>query len=153
MNTVNEIFARTLHIDYDDVPWVQNRPGVKNRVLQARPEENLVVTQSLYDPGSSVALHRHLAPVFAITRRGAWSHTRNELTYTPGTYVYEAINVLHQFHNGPDLTEALFINTGAVEFVDPATKDVISRETPATVLARYYEKCEAAGLPRPNLLR
>ena len=152
MNTVNEILARTLHIGFDEVPWVQNRPGVKNRVLHARPAENLVVTQSLYDPGASVALHRHLAPVFAITQRGAWSHTRTDLPYRPGVYVYEAVNVLHQFHNGPETTETLFINTGAVEFVDPATREVIQRETPATVLERYLQRCEEAGLPRPNVL-
>src|SRR5688572_11223713 len=60
---INRVIAATQHIDYDSVPWVQNRPGVRNRVLQARLDENIVVTQSLYEPGVSVALHRHLAPV------------------------------------------------------------------------------------------
>ena len=152
MTSVNEMLERTLHINHDDVPWVQNRPGVKNRILHARPDENLIVSQSLFDPGVSVALHRHLSPVFAITQRGAWSHERGDLTYRPGVYVYEAVNVLHQFHNGPDTTEALFINMGNVEFVDPDTREVVRRESPASMLTRYYEKCEAAGLPRPNLL-
>ena len=34
------------HMSEDDVPWVAARPGIEQRILQARPSMNFIVTQS-----------------------------------------------------------------------------------------------------------
>jgi hypothetical protein len=62
--------------------------------------------------------------------------------------------VVHQFFNGPKTTEALFINQGVLEFVDPDRTDKVIRTIHADEVVRtYYESCEAARLSRPNLLQ
>jgi quercetin dioxygenase-like cupin family protein len=142
----------TLHVLDEDVPWVEARPGIEQRILHARPSAGFIVTQSRYQPGASAGRHRHVGPVFAMTKKGAWSHDPYNFPYVAGTYVYEPIGVIHQFFNGPQVSEATFVLQGDVEFFEDDSDKVKARETAAGLLKRYLERCEAAGLPRPNVL-
>lgn len=142
----------TLHIRDEDLPWVPSRPGIDQRILHARPSEGFIVTQSRYQPGAIAGRHRHVGPVFAMTKKGAWSHDPSNFAYVPGTYVYEPIGVIHQFFNGPQVSEATFVLQGDVEFFEDNSDEVKGRETPASVLKRYFERCEQAGVKRPNIL-
>ena len=142
----------SLHVLEDDVPWVAARPGIEQRILHARPSMNFIVTQSRYQPGAHAGRHRHVGHVFAMTKRGAWSHDPDNFPYVPGTYVYEPANVIHCFYNGPQVSEAMFVLQGDVEFFEDGSDKVKHREGVAMLVKRYYERCEAAGLPRPGIL-
>jgi 2,4'-dihydroxyacetophenone dioxygenase len=103
-------------------------------------------------PNTETPLHRHLGHAFGYTLKGAWGHDRM-FKYTPGVYNYETPGVVHQFLNGPQVTEVLFINEGVLEFVNPqSTDEVTGRLTAADLLRGYYEACEAASIERPAIL-
>jgi 2,4'-dihydroxyacetophenone dioxygenase len=142
---------KTLHIQVDDVPFVEVGPGLKMRVLQYRPEHSLLAEELEAAPGAESVLHRHLAPVLGWTTRGAWGHDRT-YAYRPESYIFETPGVVHQFLNGPDVTRALYIERGDTELVDPDTRETIEVSALSSRMRYYLESCEAAGLPRPNVL-
>lgn len=143
---------RTLHIHADDLPFVDYMPGLELRYLQARPEENISVVELRAAPGAMTGLHRHAAPVFGITTRGQWGHDTS-YEYRPGSYIFETPGVVHRFMNGPEITQAYFISTGAYEPIDAETLEVVGATTMQDGVTAYFEACEAAGHPRPNILR
>jgi quercetin dioxygenase-like cupin family protein len=142
---------QTLHIMSEDVPYVEMEPGLEYRILQARPEDNLTVTQVRAQPGASTGLHQHASPVFGWTVRGAWGHDR-DYKYRPGSYIYETPGVPHRFLNGDEVTEAIFVSLGDVEHLDPATEEVVGAASTADILGAYLRACEEAGLPTPEIL-
>ena len=139
------------HIHGDDLPWVTNSTG-QFRVLQANLSDNFIVSEWLFEAGRETRLHLHRHPVFAFTYSGNWGHRPNDFEYRRGTYVYEPLNVLHRFHNGPEKTHCMFVINGDIEILDPDSQEVIERITPATTRTFYLEACEREGRPRPNLL-
>lgn len=143
---------RTLHLASEDIPWVALSEDSELRVLHARPEEEFLATQFRAHPGAEHSLHRHTAPVFGFTSKGAWGHNRN-YEYRPGSYIFETPGVAHKFLNGPGVSEVFFVAHGTIEFIDPATNEVSGSMTLAQMVDAYMAGCEKAGLPRPNILR
>lgn len=152
MNDLTKLLVSTLHAKFDDYPWITFTPGLEVRLVHARPSQNLTVVQLRAQPGARSGLHRHLAPTFGFTTKGAWSHDPHDFAYQPNSYVCEP-NELHRFHNGPAVSEAYYINTGDSEQFDDEGREVISRRNAAQYLQNYLQQCEEAGLPRPNILR
>jgi 2,4'-dihydroxyacetophenone dioxygenase len=151
MLTDLDAVRRTLHFHSEDIPWVRSGSGTQIRVLHARPDEGFIATQFRAEPGAETGLHRHTAPVFGFTTLGRWGHDRR-FAYHPGTYIFETPGVVHRFLNGPEPTEVFFVNLGDIEQVDPSGSCVVGRTTPRDTLLTYLERCESAGLARPNLL-
>jgi hypothetical protein len=153
MNAFSDILAaqQTLVVQGEDIPWVKG-PGWERRILQARVKDGMLVTQDRFHPGFKYGLHRHRAPVLGYTLKGAWSHEATNFPYTAGSYIYEQVDNLHRFYNGPEISEVIYIQFGEVENVDPETGAVTSRSSVASDLAAYFERCEAQGLARPNIL-
>lgn len=143
----------TVHVDRDTLPWVSYADGAmsQSRVIHARPEDGLLVTEILVQPGWQSELHRHLGPVYGVTSRGRWGHNRNYL-YTPSTYIAELPGVAHRFYNSSVTTQAIFISYGDLERLDPDTQEVVARISPTMILDSYMSQCEARGVPRPNVL-
>ncbi|MDE8654528.1 cupin domain-containing protein [Novosphingobium album (ex Liu et al. 2023)] len=150
--TQAEAILWTTHVDCADIPWITVAPGLEQRVLQARPDENLIVTQSRYQPHFTHGLHRHLGPIHGYTIAGAWGHEDGRYPYRPGVYLYEPAGVVHRFFNGPAVSQAMFVTFGDIELLDPATRAVIRRDDAAGQARRYLEGCEAAGVARPPIL-
>jgi 2,4'-dihydroxyacetophenone dioxygenase len=141
----------TLHMDNEAVPWAAFTVG-ETKVLHCDPEKELIVSIVRAFPNTETGLHRHLGHAFGYTLKGAWGHDRL-FKYTPGVYNYETPGVVHQFLNGPEVTEVLFINEGVIEFVNPeSTDEVTGRLTAADLLRSYYEACEEAAIERPAIL-
>jgi 2,4'-dihydroxyacetophenone dioxygenase len=156
MTLPSQVLLKSLHVDSEAVPWVVE-PGLRTakvemRVLHARPDEELYVTQVRAHPGSESSLHRHRGQAFAFTTKGMWGHDRT-YPYRPGVYTYEMPGLVHQFLNGTEVSEVFFVSQGAVEFLNPAAIDeVVGTLTAADVVRGYFEACENAGLTRPNIL-
>jgi 2,4'-dihydroxyacetophenone dioxygenase len=156
MNRVEIPDLTTLHVHADEVPWV-SQPGlasgdIRGRVLHAPEDGSFVVTQLQVGPGVLSGLHRHIGPTFAYTSKGSWGHDTT-YRYHPGTYVFETPGVVHRFHSGDEATtEVLFVNYATLEFIDSDSMEVIGSMTPFDIAQKYFEDCEAAGVPRPNIL-
>jgi 2,4'-dihydroxyacetophenone dioxygenase len=145
--------TQTLHIANDDVPWVSSGPGFEFRILHAHLEDSLVVSEQRAQPGVESFLHRHITPLLAWTTEGAWGHDRQYL-YRPGTYVYETPGVVHRFLNGSAVTVVLFVQSGGsgdIEVLDDEG-NLTGVITLAERVTSYFDLCEAAELPRPNIL-
>ena len=153
MQPFSDIIAaqQTLVVQGNDIPWVKG-PGWERRILQARISDNILVTQDRFQPGFHYGLHRHLAPVLGYTLKGAWSHEASQFPYVTGSYIYEQVNNLHRFYNGPEVSEVIYVQFGDVENIDADGKTVTSRNTVASDLAAYFQRCEDQGIPRPNIL-
>jgi quercetin dioxygenase-like cupin family protein len=149
---LQNVLARTLHLDVGDVPWTPSGPGTELRVLHARPEESFIALQYRAQPGAETPLHRHKGLAFGFTIRGHWGHDRQYL-YRPGTYLFETPEVVHQFLNGPEVTEAYFVNHGDLEMLDADGHEVAARFTITDMMNSYFQACESAEVTRPNILR
>lgn len=142
---MNRELLKTLHVHTDDLPFVEFTPGTETRLLQVRPSEGLVVTHIRAQPGTMSALHRHPSPVYGWTVSGQWGHDHQYL-YRPGTYIFETPSVIHQFINGPTVTEAVFVSTGDLEIIEPESLEMVAAATPQQILDQYVAKCEQIGV-------
>jgi 2,4'-dihydroxyacetophenone dioxygenase len=151
---VEDDIVKSIHIHQDDVPWLVTGTGMDFRILQAHAESQLVSMQFRADPGHVSALHRHNGPSVVFTLAGTWGHRREVTDYLPGTYVYEPVGAVHRFYAGPDPVEIMSVDYGSVlEFFDEDSGEITMRLDYDAQVAGYFQGCEAAGLPRPNILR
>ena len=159
-SALKSVLMRTLHMDAEAVPWAPSRIGRDStaepqtwvKLLHYHLDDDLTVSMVRAEPFAETAFHRHVGHTFGWTTLGAWGHNR-DFEYTPGVYSYETPGVVHQFINGPNLTEVLFINQGVIEFVDPEAPDEVTGILTAGEIVRtYFESCEASDLGRPNIL-
>lgn len=136
---------KTLHIHSVDLPYITVGFGTESRVLIARPKEGLFAIQFRAQPGVKSPLHKHRTPVIGFTLSGMWGHD-DQYLYRPGTFIYETPGVIHQFINGPDVTEAVFVGDPNLDFVDPETLEVTGSYTGAEMIANYVQKCKEQGV-------
>ena len=153
MNHLDKLLISTLHVQFDDYPWVLASPGMEMRLVHARPADKLTVIQLRSQPGARTGLHRHLGLVIGLTTKGAWSRDPKNFCYLPNSYVCEPLGELHRFHNGPQVTEAYYISQGNAEYFDDEGREIIERTDTAQFVEYYLSKCEELGQPRPNTLR
>jgi quercetin dioxygenase-like cupin family protein len=143
----------TLHTTFDGLPWVRSgAPGIEFRIVQARPSESLIVTQFRAQPGAKSGLHRHTGLVLGITTRGAWGHHPERFPYQVGSYISEPTGEPHCFYNGPEVSEATYVEIGCQENLDPVSGEVVSRSDHQASLDKYLAACQALGLARPPVL-
>jgi hypothetical protein len=143
----------TEHLHSDNLPWVPaGTDGMDMRLLQYRLEDDFAALQLRAQPHVVSVLHRHLGPVYALTTSGRWGHDET-YEYRPGTYVYEPVGVVHRFYSGRESVEACFIGFGGLEYFEPGESEPTGMLTTREQIDAYFTGCEAAGLPRPNVLQ
>jgi quercetin dioxygenase-like cupin family protein len=145
--------AGTLHVHNEDVPFVdQGGSGIEMRLLQASADDNVVSAEYRFAPGIIGPLHRHLGPVHGFTSEGRWGHDIN-FDYRPGSYIYEVPGIIHRFMSGPDgSVQAFFVEYGGIEAIDGESFEPLAMLGAQERVTLYFNACEAAGLPRPNIL-
>lgn len=148
---LDEEIAKTLHIHSDELPFLDGGFGTQFRILQARPQDGVFCIHFKAQPGATSEQHRHHKPTFGFTLKGQWGHDHRYL-YRPGTYVFETPGVVHQFFNGPNETEIIFVGDPDLDFVDPETNEVVSSHNSNMMMATYLRKCEEAGIT-PRFLK
>jgi 2,4'-dihydroxyacetophenone dioxygenase len=126
---------KTLHIHSQELPYIETSPGMEMRLLQARVENGFYITQVRAAPGCVSGLHKHpfRKGVGGYTLRGRWGHDHRYL-YRPGTYIFETPDVVHQFFNGTEEAEVIFLG----DFAE-------------SMLRTYIELCAKRGF-KPHYL-
>jgi quercetin dioxygenase-like cupin family protein len=140
-----------VHIGADDLPWVDIGDGSKLKVLQVKATEGLWIVQNVFQAGYTVPTHRHTGPVWGYTISGAWRYKEYEYVNRAGSFLYEPAGSVHTLECIEDETNVWFQMYGANLNLDPEGNIESVFDGPGT-LAAYYALCEAAGLPRPNVL-
>ncbi|MCI3948851.1 MAG: cupin [Acidimicrobiales bacterium] len=140
-----------IHIGADDLPWVDIGDGSKLKVLQVRSDEGLWIVQNVFTAGYTVPTHRHTGPVWGYTISGAWHYKEYDYVNRAGSFLYEPAGSVHTLEALEDDTVVWFQMYGANLNLDADGNVESIFDGPGT-LAAYYALCEAAGLPRPNVL-
>jgi 2,4'-dihydroxyacetophenone dioxygenase len=140
-----------VHIGADDLPWVDIGDGSKLKVLQVKATEGLWIVQNIFQAGYTVPTHRHTGPVWGYTISGAWHYKEYDYVNRAGSFLYEPAGSVHTLECLEDDTNVWFQMYGANLNLDAEGNIESVFDGPGT-LAAYYALCEAAGLPRPNVL-
>ena len=140
-----------VHIGADDLPWVDIGDGSKLKVLQVKATEGLWIVQNIFQAGYTVPTHRHTGPVWGYTISGAWHYKEYDDINRAGSFLYEPAGSVHTLECIEDDTNVWFQMYGANLNLDAEGNIESVFDGPGT-LAAYYALCEAAGLPRPNVL-
>jgi 2,4'-dihydroxyacetophenone dioxygenase len=140
-----------VHIGADDLPWVDIGDGSKLKVLQVKATEGLWIVQNIFQAGYTVPTHRHTGPVWGYTISGSWRYKEYDYVNRAGSFLYEPAGSTHTLECIEDDTNVWFQMYGANLNLDPEGNIESVFDGPGT-LAAYYALCEAAGLPRPNVL-
>ena len=140
-----------VHIGADDLPWVDIGDGSKLKVLQVKATEGLWIVQNIFQAGYTVPTHRHTGPVWGYTISGAWRYKEYDYVNRAGSFLYEPAGSVHTLECVEDDTNVWFQMYGANLNLDAEGNIESVFDGPGT-LAAYYALCEAAGLPRPNVL-
>ena len=140
-----------IHRADDDLPWVDIGEGSLLKVLQVKEREGLWIVQNIFQAGYEVQKHKHTGPVWGYTVSGAWKYKEYDYVNRAGSFLYEPANSVHTLQAVEDDTNVWFHMYGANLNLD-ADGNGESVTDGASALAGYYALCEAAGIPRPNVL-
>jgi hypothetical protein len=143
-----------VHRDDASLPWITVDQGIELKVLQVKIREGLWVIRNRFAPGTRVQTHRHTGTVFAFTTRGAWRYAEYDFVNGPGSYLYEPAGSVHTLvvpEANREPTEVWFAITGANLNLD-ASGNVEMVIDAGVVLQAYLLGCEAAGLPKPDVI-
>jgi quercetin dioxygenase-like cupin family protein len=143
-----------IHRGADELPWVDIGEGSLLKVLQVKEREGLWVIQNRFSSGYEVQTHKHTGPVYAFTNSGAWRYRESDFVNTAGSFLYEPAGSVHTLivpADNTEPTEVSFAIWGANLNLD-AEGNVESIVDAGGILQAYYMLCEAAGLPKPNVI-
>jgi quercetin dioxygenase-like cupin family protein len=149
--TTTQFHPTAVHIGADELPFAPVPDGTMLKVLQVREQEGLWIIQTIFPAGYEVQTHRHTGPVWGYTVSGAWKYKEYDYVNRAGSFLYEPANSVHTLQAVEDDTNVWFHMYGANLNLD-ADGNVESVTDGASALAAYYALCEAAGIPRPNVL-
>ena len=149
--TVAEIAPTAVHMGADDLPFVEIGGGNLLKVIQVKEREGLWIVENVFQAGFEVPTHRHTGPVWGYTRSGAWKYKEYDYVNRANSFLYEPAGSVHTLQCVEDDTQVWFHMYGANLNLN-ADGSVESVMDGATTLQAYYLLCEAAGLPRPNVL-
>lgn len=140
-----------IHVGADDLPFVDIGDGSKLKVLQVDAAQELWIVENIFQRSYVVPTHRHTGPVYAYTTTGAWRYREYDYVNRAGSFLYEPVGSTHTLECIEDDTHVWFQMYGKNLNLDGEGNVESEFDGPGTLEA-YYFLCEAAGLPRPNVV-
>lgn len=142
------------HRSEADLPFVELTDGVAFQLMQVNIDLGLWIVRTKFNPGVTIQRHRHTGTVYAYTTSGSWRYLEYPEINRVGSYLFEpagSIHTLHALADNTDVTDVFFAINGANLNLDEDGR-VESVLDAGTVLDLYFEGCEKAQLPRPNVV-
>ena len=140
-----------VHIGADELPFVDIGDGSMLKVIQVKESEGLWIVENVFQAGYEVPRHKHTGPVYAYTTSGAWKYKEYDYVNRAGSFLYEPAGSVHTLQAIEDDTHVWFQIYGSNLNLDAEGNIESVFDGPGT-LEGYLLLCEAAGLPRPNVL-
>lgn len=140
-----------LHRGADELPFVDIGDGSLLKVLRVDVGEGLWIVENVFNAGYTVPKHKHTGPVYAYTTQGAWHYKEYGFTNRAGSFLYEPAGSVHTLEALEDDTHVWFQMYGVNLNLDADGNIESVFDGPSTLQA-YYALCEAAGLPRPDVI-
>ena len=120
MTTIDAI-PKALHVNSNDLPYVELGDGSSIRLLHADIENGLWVVDTVFKPGTVLQRHKHTGSVHAFTKQGMWKYLEYQEVNTPGSYLFEPAGSIHTLTVPQDNTEDTIVNfviSGANLYLD-----------------------------------
>ena len=135
----------------DPNTFVDIGDGNKLKVIHVDEKEGLWIVENIFQKGFDVQTHRHTGPVWGYTVSGGWKYKEYDYVNRAGSFLYEPAGSVHTLECIEDDTQVWFHMYGVNLNLDADGNVESVFDGPGT-LEGYYLLCEAAGLPRPNVL-
>lgn len=151
---LTDVIPTAIHRSQTDLPFVDVGDGTHLQVLQIDIDKGLWVIRTRFEPGVTVARHKHTGEVFAFTIAGSWKYLEYAAVNQAGSYLYEPAGSVHTLHVPDDrdeLTDVWFAIHGANLNLD-ADGNVESVIDAGLIRDVYFALCEAQGFDRPNVI-
>jgi quercetin dioxygenase-like cupin family protein len=149
-----DVIPTAIHRGEDELPFVDVGDGTHLQVLQTDVEKGLWVVRTRYEPGVTVARHKHTGEVFAFTIAGSWKYLEYPEVNRAGSYLYEPAGSIHTLHVPEDnegLTDVWFAIYGAN--LNLAADDSVEMVIDAGLIRDVYVGlCESQGFGPPNVI-
>jgi quercetin dioxygenase-like cupin family protein len=145
---------RAIHRGENDLPFVPLGDGTHIQVLQIDIDAGLWVLRTRFEPGVTIARHKHTGPVFAVTYAGAWKYKEYPEVNVAGSYLYEPARSVHTLTVPEDqegMTDVWFAIYGANLNLD-ADGNVTDIIDAGLIYEVYLALCAERGLPKPNVI-
>ena len=149
--SVTDLNPTAVHIGADELPFVDMGGGNMLKVIQVHEGEGLWIIENIFQAGFEVLTHRHTGPVWGYTKSGAWKYKEYDYVNRADSFLYEPAGSVHTLQCIEDDTRVWFHMYGVNLNLGP-DGSIVSVSDGAGTLAFYYQMCEQAGLPRPNVL-
>ena len=143
-----------LHCGEGEVPFVPYQKDVEFQLLHVNVENALWVVRVRFQPGVTIARHRHTGEVLAFTLAGSWRYLEYPDVNTAGSYLYEPAGAIHTLHvpdTNDDVTDVWFAVRGANLDLDD-DENIIAVLDAGAVRDMYLTQCAEKGLPNPPVL-
>jgi len=143
-----------LHRAQSDLPFVTFFEGLEFQLLQASVENGLWVVRTRFQPGVTIATHRHTGEVFALTFSGSWRYLEYPEVNAAGSYLYEPAGSVHTLHvpdSNTEVTDVWFAIRGANLNLDDQG-NVASVWDATFMIETYLDLCAKAGYGRPSVI-
>jgi quercetin dioxygenase-like cupin family protein len=143
-----------LHRAQNDLPFVTFFEGLDFQLLQASVENGLWVVRTRFQPGVTIATHRHTGEVFAVTFGGSWRYLEYPEVNTAGSYLHEPAGSVHTLHvpaTNTEVTDVWFAVRGANLNLDEQG-NVASVWDATFMIETYLDLCAKAGHGRPPVI-
>ncbi len=140
------------HMNSEDLPWVEQGPGVEMKVLRISDDFGTWVVLNRFQPGVVLPTHRHSGGVTAYTLSGAWGYQEHDFVATTGSVVREPACSAHTLAVSPDAKEpavVFFVIEGSLTHIGP-DGSIWGISDAQTELARYREGAALQGSPIPD---
>lgn len=145
---------RAIHRGESDLPFVPFAEGVDLQLLQVDVDQGLWVVRTRFQPGITIATHKHTGPVFAVTRAGSWKYLEYPEVNTAGSYLYEPAGSVHTLTvpaTETEVTDVWFAIYGANLNLDANGNVEMVIDAPL-ILDFYRAQCRAQGHGEPAVI-
>jgi 2,4'-dihydroxyacetophenone dioxygenase len=139
----------------DELPFVDFGDGTHLQLLQVDVEAGLWVVRTRFEPGVTIATHKHTGTVHAFTLTGSWLYLEYpDDVNRPGSYLFEPAGSVHTLHV-PDhvegLTDVFFTIQGANLNLDEAG-NVTTVVDAGLIREVYLATCASQGVTDPPVI-
>ena len=145
---------RAIHRGESDLPFVTFAEGVELQLLQVDLDQGLWVVRTRFQPGITIATHKHTGPVFAVTLAGSWKYLEDPEVNRAGSYLYEPAGSVHTLtvpETETEITDVWFAIRGPNLNLDAEGKVTLVLDA-GLVLKVYLSRCRKLGLPAPRVI-
>lgn len=151
---ITDLIPTAIHRGESELPFVDVGDGTHLQVLHTDIEKGLWVVRTRYEPGVTIARHKHTGEVFAFTLAGSWKYLEYPEINRAGSYLYEPAGSIHTLHVPEDnegLTDVWFAIYGANLNLD-ADGNVEMVIDAGLIREVYVGLCEAQGFAPPDVI-